>query len=57
MSISFVEKEKGLLQTQIEDLKEQIKKLNTDIQNVQNQNRVVEQKLVVSEQLCESLRK
>lgn len=36
MSISFVEKEKGLLQTQIEDLKEQIKKLNNETQNTQN---------------------
>lgn len=34
MSIGFIEKEKGLLQAQLEENKETIKKLNAEIQDL-----------------------
>lgn len=57
MSIGFLEKEKGMLQAQIEEHKESIKKLDAEIQELQNSNRQFESKLVLSEQQCQTLKK
>ena len=52
MSIQFVEKEKQMLQTQIEELQKTIKKHEVDVYKLQNQVRSLESKnLMTDEQL------
>ena len=49
LSIGFLEKEKVMLQGQIEEHKESIKKLNSEAQSLQNSNRQFESKLALAE--------
>ena len=46
MGIQFIEKEKSILQQQIDELKGTIKKIEEEQSELQNQNRILEQKLV-----------
>jgi chromosome segregation ATPase len=50
LTVQFMEKEKAMLEKQVEDANKQCFKLESEIQEVQNQNRANESKLLLSEQ-------
>lgn len=49
MGISFVEKEKSMLEAQLEEKKDTIKKLEQESSGLQNQNRQLESKVALLE--------